>query len=195
MSIYLHLGPMFASKSALLIRKAEEDMASRQVLVYSFTGDVIASRAIEQPLGCTYLPETDAAKIIFDALAAAKTGRPVSVFIDEVQFAPSDLAIVAHVMTLLEEDYDIETYLFGLDCDYTGKEFDLISRLRPHARYNHYHYSVCAVCREPNATMSQRLIDGAPAPHDGPLIALDSAHCGENEYTYEPRCKTCYETA
>lgn len=195
MSIHLHLGPMFASKSALLIRKAEEDAATREVLVYSFTGDVIASRAIQQPLGCTYLPENDAARIIFEAYRAAKTGRPVSVFIDEVQFSPEELATVAHVLTLLEEDYDIETYLFGLDKDYTGKEFALIRALRLHARYHHYHYAVCAVCNEPNATMSQRLIDGAPAPHDGPLIALDSAHGGDNEYTYEPRCSTCYQTA
>lgn len=195
MSIELHLGPMFASKSALLIRKEAEASDSRETLAYSFTGDVIASRAIEQPLSCTYIKENNILDIAFDALRILTTGRPVSIFMDEIQFAPEGTEHVIAALQAIAIEHDLDIHMFGLDMDYTGKTFPMVQSAMELSDIVHHHFSVCAVCQEPNATMSQRLINGEPAPHDGPLVALDSAHGGENEFTYEPRCHTCYETA
>jgi thymidine kinase len=39
------------------------------------------------------------------------------------------------------------------------------------------------------ATRSQRLIDGAPAPHDAPTIVVGGLDL------YEARCRACYDPA
>ena len=195
MSIQLHLGPMFASKSALLIRKEAEVSSTRETLAYSFTGDIIASRAIEQPLRCTYIKESNILDIAFDALRVLMTGRPVSIFIDEIQFAPPGTEHVLKALQAIAIEHNLDIMMFGLDMDYTGKTFPMIEEAIRLSDIVHHHFAVCAVCKQPNATMSQRLVNGEPAPHDGPLVALDSAHGGENEFTYEPRCNQCYETA
>lgn len=45
----------------------------------------------------------------------------------------------------------------------------------------------CSRCGRQSASLTQRLIDGKPAPWDSPLILP-----GGRSF-YEPRCKECYE--
>jgi thymidine kinase len=42
-------------------------------------------------------------------------------------------------------------------------------------------------CRSLDGTMTQRLIDGVPAPRSSPLILIGAAE------TYEARCRGCHE--
>jgi thymidine kinase len=42
-------------------------------------------------------------------------------------------------------------------------------------------------CRSLDATMTQRLIDGRPAPRSSPLIQIGAAE------SYEARCRDCHE--
>ncbi len=46
--------------------------------------------------------------------------------------------------------------------------------------------AICVVCGDP-ATRNQRLIDGKPAPAEGPTIKVGGAE------TYEARCRRCHE--
>jgi thymidine kinase len=50
--------------------------------------------------------------------------------------------------------------------------------------------AICQVCRQWNATMTQRLINGCPASRSDPLIVVDDG--SKREVTYEPRCRSCY---
>ena len=74
----------------------------------------------------------------------------------------------------------------GLDQDFRGLPFGAMPELLCRAELVDKLQAVCHSCGGP-ATMTQRLVDGAPAPADGETIvvgALDS---------YEARCRSCHE--
>lgn len=189
-------GPMFGGKSELLIdtyiKKQEQGYT---VLAYSFIGDVIASRAIEQPITARHLhphhsastTEDAMVEILVDIHLAKKQNERIAVFIDEVQFAP--LSFTEILATL--DNYDIEIFVAGLEHDYRHIRFETMEEVIFMTDILERTYSFCSVCQE-HADHNQRLLGGEPATSDGPLFALDAAHGGENEFTYEPRCMNCY---
>src|SRR5437762_460671 len=76
----------------------------------------------------------------------------------------------------------------GLDQDFRGLPFGSLPELLCRAELVDKLQAVCHRCGGP-ATMTQRLLDGHPAPADGDTIvvgALDS---------YEARCRACHELA
>src|SRR5581483_1714710 len=76
----------------------------------------------------------------------------------------------------------------GLDQDFRGLPFGSMPELICRAELVDKLQAVCHRCGGP-ATMTQRLLDGRPAPADGATIvvgALDS---------YEARCRACHELA
>jgi len=76
----------------------------------------------------------------------------------------------------------------GLDQDFRGLPFGAMPELLCRAELVDKLQAVCHRCGGP-ATMTQRLVDGFPAPADGETIvvgALDS---------YEARCRSCHELA
>jgi thymidine kinase len=76
----------------------------------------------------------------------------------------------------------------GLDQDFRGLPFGSMPELLCRAELVDKLQAVCHRCGGP-ATMTQRLVDGDPAPADGATIvvgALDS---------YEARCRACHELA
>ncbi len=73
----------------------------------------------------------------------------------------------------------------GLDQDFRGLPFGSMPELLCRAELVDKLQAVCHRCGGP-ATMTQRLVDGRPAPADGETIvvgALDS---------YEARCRACH---
>ncbi len=73
----------------------------------------------------------------------------------------------------------------GLDQDFRGRPFAAMPELLCRAELVDKLQAVCHRCGGP-ATMTQRLVDGHPAPADGATIvvgALDS---------YEARCRSCH---
>ena len=52
--------------------------------------------------------------------------------------------------------------------------------------------SVCSVCRQHNATRTQRLRDGKPVPKDDPMVLVEGS---AQNVTYEARCLEHYELA
>jgi thymidine kinase len=104
-----------------------------------------------------------------------------AVGIDEVQFF--DEGIVDAIGALVAEGARVVAA--GLAQDFRGLPFGAMPTLLCVAEFVDKLEAVCHRCGGP-ATMTQRLVDGAPAPFGGETIqvgALDS---------YEARCRACH---
>ena len=102
--------------------------------------------------------------------------------IDEAQFFdPDDL--ISLVELLLDNGHKV--IIAGLDMDYTGKPFGAIPHLMAIADEVVKLKAICVRCGA-KAYISQRLIDGRPAPVDGPQIQVGGAEA------YEARCRDCW---
>jgi thymidine kinase len=102
--------------------------------------------------------------------------------VDEVQFF--DEGIVDVVQRLVERGTKV--IAAGLAQDFRGLPFGPMPALLCVADYIDKLEAVCHRCGGP-ATLTQRLVDGRPAPFAGATVqigALDS---------YEARCRACYE--
>jgi thymidine kinase len=75
----------------------------------------------------------------------------------------------------------------GLDRDFRGEPFGPMPRLMALADDVMKLRAVCMKCRSLEATMTQRLIDGRPAPRSSPTILIGAAE------SYEARCRDCHE--
>ncbi|MFA5349401.1 MAG: thymidine kinase [Candidatus Paceibacterota bacterium] len=74
----------------------------------------------------------------------------------------------------------------GLDLTFAGKPFGSMPTLLALADEILKLQAVCVKCGEP-ATRTQRIIDGKPAPADGPVIQVGGLEA------YEARCRNCWE--
>ena len=104
--------------------------------------------------------------------------------IDEVQFF--DDGIVEAIDGLVRDGARVVAA--GLAQDFRGLPFGSMPTLLCVAEFVDKLEAVCHRCGGP-ATMTQRLVDGEPAPFDGETIqvgALDS---------YEARCRQCHSTS
>ena len=102
--------------------------------------------------------------------------------IDEVQFF--DDGIVGVIGALV--DRGARVVAAGLAQDFRGLPFGAMPELLCAADYIDKLEAVCHCCGGP-ATLTQRLLDGRPAPFSGATVqigALDS---------YEARCRACFE--
>jgi thymidine kinase len=105
-----------------------------------------------------------------------------AVGVDEVQFF--DAGIVATVEELVARG--VRVVAAGLAQDFRTQPFGAMPTLLCIAEFVDKLESVCHRCGGP-ATLTQRLLDGRPAPFGGATVqigALDS---------YEARCRSCYE--
>jgi len=104
-----------------------------------------------------------------------------AVGIDEVQFF--DDGIVAAIEALVAGGARVVAA--GLAQDFRAQPFGAMPTLLCVAEFVDKLEAVCHRCGGP-ATLTQRLLDGRPAPLDGEIVqigALDS---------YEARCRSCY---
>jgi thymidine kinase len=173
---------MFSGKSEELIRRLRRaEIAGQRALivkpriddrydighVVSHAGDKMRAVAVARP----------------EDIVGLADGYDV-VGIDEVQFFPGE--IVFAIDALVERGSRV--VVAGLDQDFRGLPFGAMPELLCRAELVDKLQAVCHRCGGP-ATMTQRLVDGRPAPADGATIvvgALDS---------YEARCRSCHELA
>ena len=104
--------------------------------------------------------------------------------IDEVQFFTPGIVLVIDALV----ERGTRVVVSGLDQDFRGLPFGSMPELLCIAEFVDKLQAVCHRCGGP-ATLTQRLIDGRPAPFSGETIvvgALDS---------YEARCRACHELA
>ncbi len=175
-------GPMFSGKSEELIRRLRRaEIAGQRALivkpriddrydighVVSHAGAKMRAVAVSRPEEIPGLAES------YDVIG-----------IDEVQFFTPSIVLAIEVLV----ERGTRVVVSGLDQDFRGLPFGSMPELLCRAELVDKLQAVCHRCGGP-ATMTQRLVDGRPAPADGATIvvgALDS---------YEARCRACHELA
>lgn len=102
--------------------------------------------------------------------------------VDEAQFFAPDIVPLLHAAMQRGKTILVS----GLDTDFRGEVFPTALALLafPETVVQRTR-AVCAVCRQHNATRTQRLKNGEPVPRDEPVVAVEGA---EATITYEPRC-------
>ena len=104
------------------------------------------------------------------------------VAIDEAQFLDDGVRDVVNALA----DRGVRVIVAGTDMDFRGEPFGPMPTLLAIAEQVDKLHAICVVCGD-LATRNQRLIDGRPAPAEGPVI-----HVGGLE-SYEARCRRCHE--
>jgi thymidine kinase len=175
-------GPMFSGKSEELIRRLRRaEIAGQRALIVKpqiddryDIGHVVSHAGAKMRAVAVSRPE--------DIPGLAQDYSVIG--IDEVQFFPQDIVLVIDVLVAR----GARVVAAGLDQDFRGRPFGAMPELLCRAELVDKLQAVCHRCAGP-ATMTQRLVDGYPAPADGETIvvgALDS---------YEARCRACHEIA
>lgn len=101
--------------------------------------------------------------------------------IDEIQFFPvSTIEIIRELVNNKKR-----VIVAGLDTDFRGEPFGIVPHLMAIADEVSKLRAICMGCGD-EANFTQRLINGAPAKYDDPLILVGGEEC------YEPRCRRCY---
>lgn len=177
-------GCMFSGKTEELIRRLRRATIARQRVLlvkpqiderYSATRVVSHSGA---SLESVAVPESRPRRLLS---LQATTGATV-VGVDEAQFFFADL--IGAVQELVRRG--VRVVVAGLDMDFAGRPFGPMPALMALADEVLKLQAVCVRCGEP-AVLTQRLIDGRPAPADAPTILVGGAE------TYEARCRRCHE--
>jgi thymidine kinase len=174
------VGCMSSGKSEELIRRIRRATIAKQSVVVckpavdSRSGEAVASRD-----GATHRAIN--VHTADEILSAVNTTQQV-VGLDEVQFFDARLLDIVRI--LLEKG--VRVIAAGLDTDFRGKPFDLVAKLMADADTVTKLTAVCVRCGG-QAIRTQRLIGGAPAPHDSPRIVVGG------DDLYEARCRNCHE--
>jgi thymidine kinase len=103
------------------------------------------------------------------------------VALDEVQFYSGDVIGLCEGLA----DRGVRVIISGLDTDFRGEPFGPVPELMARAERVDKLRAICVVCGRP-ASRTQRLIDGRPAPYDGPVVLVGASE------VYEARCRDCH---
>lgn len=131
------------------------------------------------------LPEAPAETLALHESFKAKAPLE-AILIDEVFLLDAELPEVIQQF----QEWGISVYMSGLDRDFRGEFFPLRNLGERHLSMKEIIelseqqmalVAECEVCRQP-AALTQRLINGAPAPYDSPTVLI-----GDEEY--QPRCR------
>jgi thymidine kinase len=175
-------GPMFSGKSEELIRRLRRaEIAGQRALIVKpqidnryDIGHVVSHAGAKMRAVAVSRPEE---------IPGLADGYDV-IGIDEIQFFSEEIVFMIDVLV----ERGARVMAAGLDQDFRGMPFGSMPELLCRAELVDKLQAVCHRCGGP-ATMTQRLVDGLPAPADGQTIvvgALDS---------YEARCRSCHELA
>ncbi|MBA4156786.1 MAG: thymidine kinase [Gemmatimonadetes bacterium] len=173
---------MFSGKSEELMRRVRRALiAKRRVQVFKSSLD-------DRYAGVGRISSHDGSGV--DAVpvrssldVAEKAHRDTKVFaIDEVQFLDEGIVDVVSMLA----DRGARVIVAGTDTDFRGVPFGPIGTLLAVAESVDKLHAICVVCGNP-ATRNQRLVDGKPAPAEGPVIQVGGSE------SYEARCRGCHE--
>jgi len=179
-SLEVVCGPMFSGKSEELIRRLRraEIAGLRALIVKPAVDDRYDVGHVVSHGGAKMRAVTAMSGVDVRRLAAGYE----AVGVDEAQFF--DARIVGAISDIV--DGGARVVAAGLAQDFRGLPFGSMPTLLALADYVDKLEAVCHRCGGP-ATLTQRLVDGKPAPFSGETVqigALDS---------YEARCRACYE--
>jgi len=175
-------GVMFSGKSEELLRRVRRALiAKKQVQVFKSHLDdryggvfTISSHDGHE---AEAIPVSNSVQV-----AEAVRADVEVVAIDEAQFLDEGIVRVANALA----DEGIRVIVAGTDMDFRGEPFGPIPLLLAIAEKIDKLHAICVICGD-LATRNQRLIDGKPAPAEGPTIQVGGAE------SYEARCRRCHE--
>ncbi len=185
MTLEVIIGPMFSGKTSELIRLVEREVyAKRKGAIFKPALDRRYSvKEVVSHNGLRY----DAHSVVTSSRGIRKISSVVDgdgldvIGVDEVQFFPTG------VVPLLDRlAFSRRVIACGLNLTFKADTFETTMKLAARADRVRYLSAVCVVCGQ-EASRTQRLIGGEPAPKESPVIAV-----GGKEM-YEPRCRNCYE--
>jgi len=175
-------GVMFSGKSEELLRRVRRALLARKKV------QVFKSHLDERYGGLAAVNTHDGGRLSSEPISTstelAERVRPDTsvVAVDEVQFLDGGVVDVANALA----DRGIRVILAGTDMDFRGRPFGPMASLMAIAEWVDKLHAICVRCGQ-LATRNQRLIDGRPAPAEGPTIQVGGLE------TYEARCRSCHE--
>lgn len=184
MTLEVIIGPMFSGKTSELIRLVEREVyAKRKGAIFKIAFDKrYSAKEVVTHNGLRYDAYTIASSDegVERIREVATTNGLDAIGVDEVNFFPQS------VVGLLDELADRKKVIAcGLNLNFKAEPFQTTMELAARADRVRYLSAVCVVCGQ-EATRTQRLIGGEPAPKESPVIVV-----GGKEM-YEPRCRDCY---
>ena len=175
-------GVMFSGKSEELLRRVRRALIARKRV------QVFKSHLDDRYAGAYRVSSHDGSALEAHPVHASvqiaemvRTDTEV-VAIDEAQFLDPGVTEVVNALA----DRGVRVIVAGTDMDFRGEPFGPIPALLAIAERIDKLHAICVVCGD-LATRNQRLIDGRPAPAEGPTIQVGGAE------SYEARCRRCHE--
>ncbi|RMH20817.1 MAG: thymidine kinase [Gemmatimonadetes bacterium] len=175
-------GVMFSGKSEELLRRVRRSLIARKKV------QVFKSHLDDRYGGVFQVSSHDGQRLdavpISKSVQVAELVRPETevVAIDEAQFLDDGIVDVVNALA----DRGVRVIVAGTDMDFRGQPFGPIPQLLAIAEKVDKLHAICVVCGD-LATRNQRLIDGKPAPAEGPTIQVGGSE------SYEARCRRCHE--
>lgn len=176
-SIEVICGPMFAGKSEELLRRINR-------LVYAKKKFLVFKPSIDNRYSETEVVSHN--KKAYKAISVAKSAELLkyinkdldAICIDEVQFFDQEIIQIVEQFA----SKGVRVICAGLDLDFKGDPFDIVSNLLARAEYVTKLTAICCVCGK-EATRTQRLINGEPASKNDPIVLVGASE------SYEARCR------
>jgi len=175
-------GVMFSGKSEELLRRVRRALiAKRKVQVFKSHLDDryggVFTVVSHDGHRAEALPVSNSVHIAEAVLPGTQV-----VAIDEAQFLDTGVVRVTNALA----DRGVRVIVAGTDMDFRGEPFGPIPQLLAIAEKVDKLHAICVRCGD-LATRNQRLINGHPAPAEGPTIQIGGS---EN---YEARCRRCHD--
>lgn len=186
-SLEVVCGPMFSGKSEELIRRLKRvQISGKPFLLFrpSIDNRYDATHVVshdQRKLEAT-ITGTDA-KAVEEMRKFVDEKNPEVIAFDEGNFYENN--IVAPIIKWVSEGKRV--IVAGLDTDFRGETFGPMGHLLAMADYVDKLKAICMRCKNREAVMTQRLVNGKPARFDDPLILVGGFD------SYEARCRECHE--
>lgn len=169
------------SPNSVLVIKPVRDNRKLGLSEHQDPTKVLASR-INSSIPCECTPVTDVA----DLREKIEKFKPQTLVIDEVHFFTGEKEeFIKLIQTCMQNGMEI--HAAGLDLNFRNEPFEITGALCCYATKVKKYPANCAVCGRRVRCITQRLINGKPAPYDSPLILVGA------EELYEPRCEACHQ--
>jgi thymidine kinase len=180
-SLTVITGSMFSGKTEELIRRVRRAIYARRTLQV-FKHALETRSDLQEIRSHNGVPHEAVAVSTSGELLEAVEPETDVVAVEEAQFFGGE--IVEACRHLADSGYEV--IVAGLDMDFRGEPFGPMPALLAEADEVVKLRAICAVCGR-DASRSQRLIDGKPAPASAPTILVGA------QETYEARCRQHHE--
>jgi thymidine kinase len=175
-------GVMFSGKSEELIRRVRRALIARRRV------QVFKSALDDRYHGIFHVSSHDGTGV--DAVAVRSSSEVAEqvhphtqvIAIDEIQFLDDGIVDVISALA----DRGARVIVAGIDMDFRAEPFGPMPRILAVAEAVDKLHAICMTCGA-SATRNQRLVNGQPAPYEGPVVQV-----GGHE-SYEARCRRCHE--